>query len=436
MFAERLAARYTRLVAPMAIAAGLTLLAFEFATEDGGRTIFGPGLGGDFPAFYMAGQIVAEGNADRLYDIPTQARHDRALRPNAPEDSLLTYPCAPFLALLLAPLAYLPYEPAFAVWLVMGLSCYALAIALLDEPAFRGRGPALIDSELAALSFFPFLIECWIGGQTSWMAVLVFAAAIRLETRQRCFFSGCVLAFCLYKPTLLTLVVPMLVATRRLRTLAGFAAGALLLAAVSLLLVGPDGAADYRNLLASYAEARRVAPDVFRSWKYVDFLSFLRLIFGNEPSWPIAVWGIVAAAIGGALLRLWWRRPFVGRRDDASPERGLPMAWAAALACTPLLNPHFGIYDTVIVVPAAMIALGAASASRRADAFPMSRHAATIVLGCYLATWFTQPLAMTIGFQLYTVCLAALGLLCMAQLRDLRPATRAEAASARAQSAD
>ena len=287
-------------------------------------------------------------------------------------------------------------------------------------------GTALV----AAASFCPFILETVVGGQCSALALLCVALSMELERRQRPISAGAALALCLYKPTLLLIIIPMLVLTSRWRMLLG---GALMTSALGVLsgwTVGTQGLVDYRQLLAHYAAVRRDAPETFDHWKYVDFAIFVQRIIPHPPA---ALWWVLAGlgcAAAGVMARLAWqagreRTTASTAEADTAGVPGLQLAWAAALACTPILSPHCAIYDTIFVIPAVMLTANFLALRRvpstgghGADATMwLTRPFAALVVLLYLTPWFTQPLAKICHIQMLTLVLAALGIYiaCLAQ---------------------
>src|SRR5262249_10187782 len=127
---ERLQPPYLMLASLAALAVGLVLLVVSFATSDRGRTSFGPPLGPDFAGFFAAAQILEQGKAPQLYD---RALHDPVSPPlcptlDQPQTLLSVHP--PFIAAALRPFPWLPYEPAFALWLVLSAGLYVAGLAL------------------------------------------------------------------------------------------------------------------------------------------------------------------------------------------------------------------------------------------------------------------------------------------------------------------
>ncbi len=69
-----------RFVGAAVIGVSLVLLAINFARQQSGMTPFGPELGADYPAFYVAGEIL-NSEPSRLYDLALQEKLYRRLMP-------------------------------------------------------------------------------------------------------------------------------------------------------------------------------------------------------------------------------------------------------------------------------------------------------------------------------------------------------------------
>ena len=245
---RRLNQDYIRKIAILVLAIFFIALTVSFATAKRGKSIFGPFLGADFGAFYVAGQIFNNHGPARIYDFELQYRVYRQNFPDAPPDEALMYANAPFFIAPFIVLSRLPYAWAYFIWLVVSLSLYIAGFSILWRSLETLPRDIWLTALLLALSFWPFLVECLAGGQTSAVGFFCFALAISLEPRNG-FWSGAVLALCAYKPTLLLLVVPMLFITGRWLTIAGLAAGSVVLAVFSWLLVGVEGCINFINRL-------------------------------------------------------------------------------------------------------------------------------------------------------------------------------------------
>ena len=80
-----------RFVAAAMLGIALLLLVLNFAEQRGGITPFGPELGADYPAFYIAGRIL-NSTPERLHDVALQEKLYRQLIPNVPANEFLVYP--------------------------------------------------------------------------------------------------------------------------------------------------------------------------------------------------------------------------------------------------------------------------------------------------------------------------------------------------------
>ncbi|HEU4434734.1 MAG TPA: glycosyltransferase family 87 protein, partial [Pyrinomonadaceae bacterium] len=232
---RRLNQGYIRKIAVLVLTVFIVVLTVSFATAKGGRTVFGPFLGADFGAFYVAGQIYNNYGPASIYDAELHRRVYKEDFPDAPADEQLFYANAPFFVVPFVLLSRLPYAWAYLIWLVISLALFLAGFSILWRALELPR-EIWLTALLVALSFWPFLVECLAGGQTSAFGFFCLAVAIALEGRSR-FWSGLALALCAYKPTLLLLVVPMLLVTGRWLTIAGMTVGTIILGLISLAVV-------------------------------------------------------------------------------------------------------------------------------------------------------------------------------------------------------
>src|SRR5262249_30612609 len=145
---------------------------------------------------------------------------------------------------------------------------------------------------------------------------------LRCEALQRPFSQGLGLSLGLYKPPLLVLILPMLVLARRWRTLAGFAVGSLVLAAVSLLAFGWQGCLAYVNHIITFSRIMQAPTTGFPDWKFVDLVHFLGPLFGSHTGLRRIVGIAVALVVLPFLARSWWTI------DRSGPDQRM-LTWAA-----------------------------------------------------------------------------------------------------------
>ena len=403
---KRLNQPYIRVIAILVLAIYLVILTVSFATAKRGRTVFGPFLGADFAAFYDAGEIFNQHGSANIYDLESHRRLYKENFPDAPANEELSYANAPFFVAPFIFLSRLPYAWAYFIWLVISLVLYVAGFSILWRSLESLPNDIWLTSLLVALSFWPFLVECLAGGQTSAFGFFCLALAIACEPRSK-FWSGVALALCAYKPTLLFLVVPMLLITGRWLTLVGLAAGNLVLGLVSLALVGYQGCINFLNRLLFYSAAATSTEGGLRSFKYVDINAFMRLLVPQHPRVQWIITAVVALLVIPFLGFAWWRLRGESQRL---------LLWALTLTWTPVLNIYMGIYDSTIVVLAGLLLT--AEFYRRglqASALPYAYRVLLVLV--YLSPWFTQNIALMTGIQIYTLAVAALGIY---QLRSLR----------------
>ena len=408
---RRLHQGYIRKIAILVLAVFFIVLTVSFATAKRGKTIFGPFLGADFGAFYVAGQIFNNHDPARIYEFELQRRVFKENFPDAPPDEALLYANAPFFIAPFILLSRLPYAWAYVIWLVFSLSLYIAGFSILWRSLESLPQDIWFTALLLAVSFWPFLVECLAGGQTSAVGFFCLAVAIAFETRSR-FWSGAVLALCAYKPTLLVLVVPMLLVTGRWLTIAGLAAGSVVLALISWLLVGVQGCLNFINRLLFFSSTTTNTVTGLRSWKYVDINFFMRLLLPNQTYVRWALVALVVLSVVPFLVYKWWR---------LKEDRQRRLLWALTITWTPVLTLYMGIYDSTILVLAALLLTAEFySSGYRADSIPFSFRC--FLLALYLAPWFTQNIAMATGVQIFTLAIAAFGIYQLGLVHEPIPA--------------
>lgn len=398
---HRLQPRYVMLIASLLIVIHLVLLLVTFATQQNYKTIFGPLLGADFTAFYNAGRIYHEQTPAQVYVSAVQDTSYRQNFPTAPPGTHLPYAHAPFLTLLFALLALLPYPVAFGVWLLLSLGFYLAGFYLLWQtldglPRQHGRLALLL-----ALSFSPFLTEAWMGGQTSTLGFFLLALVVYLERRGWPVLSGVVLAFCAFKPSLLFLIGPMLLVTRRWQTLVGFAANGLCLGLISWLTFGTVGLQNYLTMLQFFRRAVTDVQSGLRIWKYIDINAFWRLLLADYPYAHSLLTGLTLAVALAGLLWLWWHtRPQAQEAQTA--------LWGLTITATVVINLYNGVYEATLVVLGVMIVCHGCYRVSTSGAATLPAGLRILLVWLYLIPWLSQPIARTTNLQLLTVVLLAL----------------------------
>jgi hypothetical protein len=354
----------------------------------------------DFIYFYGIGRIVNEYSLTKLYDYGLQLRTFNEIYP-LQDGAYGPSPYPPFVALFFSPFARIPFVPAFFLWAGVSLALYIAGIAAAVKGIFPGERLKVSLIFCFALAFAPFLYSTLANGQIGTLAVCSVGLAIAQERRSKPFSSGMALSILIYKPTLLLLLIPMLLLTRRFRALCGFITGAALLILAVTACGGLQIWPAYTRFLSYFG---RVAgfngQSVLRLWKYVDFSSFFQTVCGGRSKAEMMILILVTGMIAAGLAVLLWKSAKCGR-----PAQSL--AWASTLTWTLLLNVYVPVYDSVLATIAVVLTLGALEELEWNTAM---RWAIFLSVFLCVASWKTDAVAISHGIQLLTILLAVCGL--------------------------
>jgi hypothetical protein len=362
-------------------------------------------LHSDFVLYYGTGTLANQYPATKIYDYALQQRAFNEISPDLPYG---TSPYPPFIPLFFSFLARLSFNNAYFVWLVLTLALYCAGIWAVASVVFPGERLTLSLILCFALAYQPFVAETLANGQLSAIAIFAFGLAIYQEMHERSFYGGLALALLTYKPTLLLLVLPMLFLTRRLRMLFGFIAGGLALFLVGTAYGGLKVWPAYVGLLRLNSRLAGVhGQSALKLEKYLDFSSVSHMIPGGRTTAGLIFLFALAIVIGVVLGFIVWKS-----RKKPRPAQWL--AWAAVLTWTLMLNIYVPIYDSVLVVLAVILTLGALCDLRWSRAAEWTTFLAVLI---FAVSWIAEPVAKAHGIQLLTVVLSLFG---SAQLYFLR----------------
>ena len=364
-------------------------------SASGGMTVFGTALGGDFPCFYIGGLILRNYGSARLYDFDLQNSLLHSILAAFPEGVSLPNNLPPIASALFVPFSLLPYPAAYFIWLIAAGGAYVLSLKLI------GIGNRVrVEALLLALTFEPFLLEAWIGGQTSTFFLLPIVAGLVLHARGAFVWSGFLIGLCAVKPSLLVLIVPCLLAgSGRLRTGTGLGMGLLTVTGACLLTSGLDVFVAYSEQIFRFVSGGPLSHVLVRTSKFVDLRSFIDLLTGVNSSFSVVLAGCFSLAGLIYLMRLWY-----AAGNDRSAVSAL---WSATLLWTPLLNLHFGIYDSILIIPAVVLMLDSRTSEREGG---MSTGQKGILCALWISPWITHIFAVHAGIQLYSLAILAAAL--------------------------
>jgi alpha-1,2-mannosyltransferase len=295
----------------------------------------------DFTVYVAAAHLVAIGHGGAIYSFPvlTGEQHrlfHALLLPRS--EAVFLYP--PFVAVVLAPLAALPYTAAYTVWIAVNSALVVWVLFALRR-YLRARGQAELLWWLAGLSFFPVFAGV-VQGQLSIVVLAVLTWYFLALHADHDRVAGAALAVALIKPIYVVPLLLVLLLHRRWHTLVSFAATAIGLLLLPMLVLGTGSVGSYVSTLREasgwHTEAGGFAPASNQ-----NYWGFTHLLLQGGPATAVQV-GMSVISLGALALVA------VRRREVAAP-------FGLALVVGVLVSPHVLLHDLSLLLPAAAIAL-------------------------------------------------------------------------------
>ena len=105
---------------------------FRFSTSTGNFDISGQPLGSDFTSFYATAQLAVQGEGQSAYDFDLHFEAEKAAI-GQELDMYYSFSYPPTFMLILAPLAFLPYIAAWAVWIGLSLAFFIAMVTKISD---------------------------------------------------------------------------------------------------------------------------------------------------------------------------------------------------------------------------------------------------------------------------------------------------------------
>jgi hypothetical protein len=300
-------------------------------------------VGGDYPAFYGAGSIAAEGDWDELYRFDRQADTQAGLHPADEGKVARFFAYPPQVAALYRPLAALDYHWSYLVHTIL-MSLLLWGAVLLARPMIpwlKNHGPLAMA---AALVFWP-MFRAVTGGSNTALTLFLIVAGWRLVYEDRGLSAGFVLAALLYKPQFAIPLVGLFLLGKYWRVVLGAIAGSVVFYLWGALLQGWSWGPDWIEVASDFG-ARDAELNGHSS---ISLIGFAENLFGVGMSPAVLPAWIAAAATALFLSWLWWR---AGSAD-------LPFLMAITMPGILLLSLHAMSHDGAVIVLTAAVAVGA-----------------------------------------------------------------------------
>jgi hypothetical protein len=304
----------------------------------------------DFTNFYTAGAIVRDGLGRNLYDRVLQTEYQqRILNGVSFQDGVLMYISPPQAVFPFASLSLLPLQTAFLVWTLAQAGLLFWLLKLLSDLAgnWHSEERRLMISAVCA---FPLLLITVMQGAFS-LFILVCMVQFYLALKNgKDTKAGIWLAIGFLKPQNMLLVLVMLVAGRRWKTLAYAALTSFSFFVLTSLLFGWHIWLDFIERLATYSNyfgRFGVAPD-----KMYNFKGTLTLILGSQQAVVINLTSWVALAVVAAITFILWLNHW--QPEEAYFELRLAFTLMVGLLFSTYLYAHDAL---LLVLPALLFTI-------------------------------------------------------------------------------
>jgi alpha-1,2-mannosyltransferase len=320
----------------------------------------------DFISYYSAAVMTLHGHASAVYSFPALAAAERAtVYPEHLRYGVLPYMYPPYFLLVLAPLAVLPLELAYAVWAALNVAILGACLWAFDRRlSLNGVGRLLFW--LGGISFLPVLVSL-MQGQVSVLVLGLLTSAYVAARSGNDRTAGMLLGLALVKPPLVAPLILFFVLRGRWQVAAAAAGTAVTLAAAPAVLIGPGTLPAYLGVLSA-------ASGWHSQFGYGPLLNdslrgFTSLLLPTR-----AAAAALVAAVAACLAALW-------RARHVTFDAGFAAATVAAL----LIDPHVLIHDLSLLLLPGALALAAAGARVAGTVAVLALAEASVVGGLVLA---------------------------------------------------
>src|SRR5216683_774610 len=293
----------------------------------------------DFSLTYVGARIVHQGLGSHLYDLDLQKQTRDSLFQH-PNPLFFEHP--PFEALLLSPLAALPFRTAYMLWGFFNATVLLLLIFFM-----RPYCPAPQEDlgYLALWLLFAPLGVALFQGQSSLVLLLVYTLTFISLKNGRDFRAGAILGLGLFKFQFIVPFALIFLLRRRWKFMRGFVATAAGLGVLSVIAVGWRGIWSYIHLLASVAGH----PDNSTFGAAIGMgtvQGFVHAVLGKvlgASAISLLVAAISVALIGWSAWR--WREPDRAEREWSLNLRNFDLMFAAAVVVALVTGFHMFTHD-------------------------------------------------------------------------------------------
>jgi len=346
--------------------------------------------------FYVAGHLMASGQAESLYPWPndssfTHSRFDEAahrLIPALSEQSTAIFAYTPLVAWIFAPLSKVSPNLSILFWQIISMLGLLLSAALLARTSNARASDILFLSSL----FFPVITSLWSGQVSLVFGLLPLSAGYFSFKKNRPFLAGLVWSFLSLKPQLAfvpALVIFVLILAGRFGCFLGFFVGVIALIGSTVMFVPMTVTVSWLYSLQlretlSYAGVFKIREYLVTSLP-ADILLLLPIELGTSLKWSI----YIAAAtlwLAGA-----WRCSKLIRSCVLDEFAKISLILVVALTLLPITSPYLLYYDLCLFVPAGAILLGNGRHGLPSAGLPFIGLIGWLSISSYMVAFMSLP---------------------------------------------
>jgi hypothetical protein len=281
-------------------------------------------VGGDFRGFYYAGEYARTGQSAHLYD-----RIEEIFRGGRVETPFM-HP--PIVALLFAPISFLPYPVALAVFFIASIACWFFVCSLLEREL--GDASAMRETWML-VRFAPVAYSLAYGQMTALLAVPLALFVVSLR-RKRDVLAGLALGLLAIKPQMVIGLVVYLALQRRFRAIASAIVSGAIVSGASFIAF-PEAARTYAHVSSQMLGWSRIASA--RPWAQIGFFRL-----GTNTFDGIAPLVGTAAGVLFTMAAFGWLVMIASKRDEIA-SREWDLGLAAIIPLSLCLSPYLFHYD-------------------------------------------------------------------------------------------
>lgn len=292
---------------------------------------------GDFPAFYSAAQIVAEGRPADLYSLEKQAQQQSRISPLL-QNRVQAYAYPPQVALMMSPLSRLDFLQAKRIWVAAMLIVLLAAIAtiLAVYPTISDEGLSVFALLLA---FTPVFHGCT-AGQNSALSLLCLSGIIyglSQNSSRGDWIAGVALGCWLFKPQFACSVGVVLLLLQRWRPVLTATCTGFVWWAIGALWFGSDWLLTWYTAASNFSILDRE----YNGFQMIGIPGVMVPMFRDTvPAWASMLLSLSVIVVTIALT-VWTLR-----KSSAGSDVGNEAAkWSILGPMVILASPHALYYD-------------------------------------------------------------------------------------------